>query len=166
MKRYIDCDGVILNTEVGLFDKYYELKEKNPELKRLHYLQQLDWNYWINQAQVINGAIEILKSNDPASADILTKVHSMEEARIKIEYFRTHGVKNNIIIVPFSVSKASVVDARGNILVDDGNGNLSEWESQDGYPIYFGSKDSQYPRIETLEDVFDEEKVKSLILRK
>lgn len=27
MKRYIDCDGVILNTEEHLLDEYYEIKK-------------------------------------------------------------------------------------------------------------------------------------------
>ena len=128
-------------------------------------MQQLDWEYWINQACVLSDAIEILKHHNPASADILTKVHSLDEARIKINYFRLHGVKNNIVIVPFSVSKASVVTATGNILVDDGNKNLLEWEKEAGYPIYFGSKESLYPKIESLEEIFDDEKVKQLILR-
>ena len=33
MIKYIDCDGVILDTETGLFDEYRELKKVNPELK-------------------------------------------------------------------------------------------------------------------------------------
>ena len=165
MKRYIDCDGVILNTEVGLFDEYYRLKEHNHELKRRQYLQQLDWEYWINQAQVINDAINILNNYDPDKADILTKVHSLREARIKIEYFRKRNVKNNIIIVPDDVLKTDVVEANGNILVDDGVSDLTSWQASGGYPIYFGSKEVEYPKIETLEDVMDDERVKQFILK-
>ena len=51
MKKYIDCDGVILDTETGLFDEYDILKKDNPELKRRVYLQNLDWKYWIEQEQ-------------------------------------------------------------------------------------------------------------------
>ncbi len=165
MKRYIDCDGVILNTEIGLFDEYYHIKASNPDLDRKQYLQQLDWEYWISQAQVINNAIAILNSHDPSKADILTKVHSLREAKIKIEFFRKNQVNNNIIIVPADVSKADVVDPNGNILVDDSLTNLSEWYAKQGYPIYFGSKDTELPKIATLEDVMDDEKVKSFILK-
>lgn len=165
MKRYIDCDGVILNTEVGLFDEYYRLKEHNPDLKRLQYLQQLDWNYWISHAQVLDDAVNILKSHDPSLADILTKVHSLEEACVKIKYFRDLGVKNNIIIVPFEISKSSVVSAKGNILVDDSNTNLFEWGAEGGYSVHYGFTDSEFPKIDTLEDVFDDEKVKRLLLK-
>ena len=54
MKKYIDCDGVILDTETGLFDEYDILKRGNPELKRRVYLQNLDWKYWIEQAAILN----------------------------------------------------------------------------------------------------------------
>ena len=56
MKKYIDCDGVILDTETGLFDEYDILKRDNPELKRRVYLQNLDWKYWIEQASILNDA--------------------------------------------------------------------------------------------------------------
>ena len=42
MEKYIDCDGVILDTETGLFSEYDILKIDNPELKRRVYLQNLD----------------------------------------------------------------------------------------------------------------------------
>ncbi len=163
MKIYVDCDGVILNTEDGLFNKYYELKKNNPTLKRHMYLQNMDWEAWINQSRVIKEAIDILNRHDPKDADILTKVHSLSEARIKINYFRKNGVRNNIIIVPAEVSKAEVVAARGNLLVDDSFQNLKEWSEHGGYPVYFGSKESTYPTIESLESLFEKEQVKKLI---
>ena len=88
MIKYIDCDGVILDTETGLFDEYHELKKINPELKKRQYLHDLDWEYWIWQASVLNDAVEILKSYDPKNVEILTRVHSLQEARAKINYFR------------------------------------------------------------------------------
>ena len=115
MKRYIDCDGVILNTEAGLFDGYDKLKKVDPTYKRLQYLQNLDWEAWVEQAGFIGDAYEVLKFYDPSMADILTKVHSLNEARVKINFFRGHGIRNNIIIVPNGISKASVVNAKGNI---------------------------------------------------
>lgn len=163
MKRYIDCDGIILNTEEGLFDEYYRLKEMNPDYKRLEYLQNLDWERWIAQSKFIGDAYEVLMAYEATKADILTKVHSLNEAKVKIKFFRTMGILNNIIIVPYGISKADVVDAKGSILVDDSKGNLDEWNSALGYSFYMGSKDIGYPKIETLDEIMDDEKVKRLI---
>ena len=165
MKRYIDCDGVILNTEAGLFDGYDKLKKVDLTYKRLQYLQNLDWEAWVEQAGFIGDAYEVLKFYDPSMADILTKVHSLNEARVKINFFRGHGIRNNIIIVPNGISKASVVNAKGNILVDDSATNLEEWNIAEGCSIYMGKKELSYPRIESLSEVMDDEKVKKLMLR-
>jgi len=164
-KIYLDCDGVILDTENGLFDKYYELKKVDSSLKRLQYLQELDWNWWISQCSVLNDAINILNGYDPRGIDILTKVHSLQEAKAKIDYFRNQRVKNNIIIVPNDVKKSTVVEACGNILVDDSSRNLDDWKENGGIPIYFGYDDSTYIKIETLEDVLNPQKVKSILRR-
>ena len=56
MHKYIDCDGVILDTENGLLDKFYELKKDNPNLKKREYLQQIDWSNWLNEAKVLKDA--------------------------------------------------------------------------------------------------------------
>ena len=143
MKKYIDCDGVILDTETGLFDEYDILKRDNPELKRRVYLQNLDWKYWIEQATILNDAVNILKNYDYRDTDILTKVHSLNEARAKINFFREMKIKNNIIIVPDEVKKSQIVDSFGNILVDDSNNNLVDWKENFGIPYYFGSKKSE-----------------------
>jgi len=43
--------------------------------------------------------------------------------------------------------------AKGNILVDDFEGNLEAWQLDGGIPIYFGDKELSYPSITSLEDV-------------
>ena len=165
MKKYIDCDGVILDTETGLFDAYYEQKKLNPELRKRTYLEQLDWQYWIRQAKVIEDAIAILREYDPSGADILTMVHSMQEAIAKIEYFREQKVRNNIIIVPDTVTKSSVVSAAGNILIDDSIRNLDDWQINGGLPIYFGPKESEHTTIDTLDDVLNPIKFEQTLQR-
>ena len=77
MVKYIDCDGVILDTESGLFDEYHELKKLNPELKKRQYLHDMDWEYWIWQAGVIGDAINILKNYGGQIWIIKTKVNRM-----------------------------------------------------------------------------------------
>lgn len=168
--RYIDCDGVILDTESGLFNEYYKLKEKNNNLKKLVYLQQLNWYDWIRRAGVINNAIDILKEQNPSSAAIITKVHSLMEGQIKIEFFREHGIKNNIIIVPSTLSKSAVVQAGGSLLVDDSAGNLEDWRCNGGISFLFKKDEiaesmslgepmtsQRFPIINNLEFIFSEE---------
>lgn len=167
IKKYIDCDGVILDTETGLFDEYHNLKETNPNIKRLQYLQQLDWQEWIRNAKIINNAVDILKEHHFSEMDILTKVHSLNEGLAKIEYFREIGIKNNIILVPNYISKSSVVNAQNHLLVDDSIKVLDDWSSHNGISLFFNkyginecsfyeiiTANKQYPLLSTLEDIF------------
>lgn len=180
--RYIDCDGVILDTELNLFDEYNRLKEAGTDIKRLAYLQQLDWREWVRQAPIINNSIEILKNNSEDAVEILTKVHSLAEGSAKIEYFRELGIKNNIILVPHNLNKSDVVEAQGHLLVDDSIKNLDNWSFYNGIPLFFnqfGTNQSifkeqveindQYPIISSLDSVFSketEEYCKQLLLKK
>jgi hypothetical protein len=180
--KYIDCDGVILDTEFGLFDEYNRLKNMGVDIKRLTYLQQLDWREWIRQAKIINDAITIIKEHNPDNIHILTKVHSLTEGLAKIEYFRELGVKNNIILVPYNLSKSSVVQAEGNLLVDDSIKNLDEWCAHNGISLFFNAAsenksifkeqiitNDQYPLIFTLESIFSseiEDYCKQFVLKK
>lgn len=165
MIKYIDCDGVILDTETGLFDEYHELKKDNPGLKKRQYLHDMDWEQWIWQAGVLNDAIYLLKNYDPRFVEILTRVHSLDEARAKINYFRSNGVRNNVVIVPDGMPKSSVVDAFGNLLVEDSRSNLDDWDSHHGIAIYYGTDESIYPSVTSLDTVLSDEKFKSLVKR-
>ena len=158
MKKYIDCDGVILDTENGLFDEYSILIKDNPNLKVREYLKNKDWEYWIEQAEVLRDAINILKNYDPTDTDILTRVSSLNEARVKINYFRSRGVKNNIIIVPDDIDKSQVVLPFENILVDDNDSNLYDWKRNFGIPYYFGDEHSEFDKIESLDEILNPKK--------
>ena len=163
MIKYIDCDGVILDTETRLFDEYHELKKINPELKKRQYLHDMDWEQWIWQAGVLNDAVYLLKNYDPRFVEILTRVHSLDEARAKINYFRENGVRNNVVIVPDGVPKSSVVDAYQNVLVEDSNSNLDDWDRHYGIAIHYGTGESIYPSITSLDTVLSDEKFKILV---
>ncbi len=163
MKKYIDCDGVILDTETGLFDQYYEQKKLNRNLKKVQYLQQLDWIWWIKQAKVLENAIEILKSYNPIDIIILTKVYSLGEALAKINYFRENKLKNDIVIVPNGINKSSVVEAKGNILVDDSLNNLEDWKIEGGIPVYYGSSIGDFQSIYNLEEVLNPAKLEKVL---
>lgn len=155
---YIDFDGVILDTETGLFRQYHILVDKGIKITREQYLAEMDWNTWIEQAAIINNSIEILKNNPYKVAPILTKIHSFNEGKVKVDYLRKHGVKNDVILVPYICMKHEIVDPRGKFLVDDFGGNLSGWQENGGIPIRFSTNIqktySDYTVISSLEDIF------------
>lgn len=141
MKRYVDCDGVIFDSEIWLFDEEYRsLKIKN-EIDKIKYIQNKNWDEILRKSEVINDAINILK--ELRDVAILTKVHSMEnEGVAKIRLFRSLDVKSEIILVPYPLKKSEVVDPKGNILIDDTIHNLDDWKKGGGIPIYF-NKDNE-----------------------
>ena len=144
---YIDFDGVILDTEQLLFEEWRKLKDhkKLPEEEKIKYMKKQDWKYIVNNSEIINDSIYYLKQMDPNTSFILTKVHSLEnEASSKIEWIRSQGIKQGIFIVPYPQKKTDIVDAEGNILVDDCLANLDDWKKQGGYPILFDINDDGY----------------------
>lgn len=147
MKKYIDCDGVILDTESYIIERkllpenYYELPLKQQIKLRI----LLDWKKILMNARVINDAIDILRDMDPNTSAILTKTHSLDnEGLSKIKFFRECNIKQEIILVPFHAKKIEVVSAKDNILIDDSVRNLDEWESDQGIPLFFSEKGSDY----------------------
>lgn len=160
MKKYVDCDGVIFNSEFWLFDDEYRRLKIQDEFDKIKYIQTKDWNEILSKSEIINDAINILK--ELRDVAILTKVHSMEnEGVAKIKMFRSLDIKNEIILCPFTVKKTDVVDPRGNILVDDTVHNLDDWKKLGGIPIFFNMNNSDidgwgrintdYPKIKSLD---------------
>ena len=143
--RYIDFDGVILDTEDLLFEEWRKNPNRFslPEEEKIKYIQRANWREILHNSNVINDAIYILKNMDIKDTVILTKVHSLiNEAAEKIKYLRENNVKQQIIIVPYTLKKCEVVDAYGNILIDDSLKNLDEWELSGGYPMFFDKKET------------------------
>ena len=136
--RYIDLDGVILDTEQLLFHEI--LKDFNKSKLNEEFIMQLvinvNWEYILKNANIINDSINILNNLDPKESAILTRVHSQQEAEAKINYFE-NLVKQQVIVVPYPKRKNHVVDARNNILVDDSLRNLRQWQQDGGYPMFF-----------------------------
>lgn len=147
MKKYIDCDGVILDTESyiieqGLIPQNYSKLSLN---KQIEYRVLMDWKKILMNARIINDSINILKEMDPRESAILTKTHSLNnEGLLKIKFFRELGLKQEIILVPYHARKNEVVIAKGNVLIDDCIVNLDEWELDEGIPLFFSETDSDY----------------------
>ena len=160
MKKYVDCDGVIFNSEILLFDEEYRSLQIKNEEEKIKYIQRKDWDKILEKSEIINDAINILK--DLKDFAILTKVHSMEnEGVAKIKIFRELGLKNEIILCPFTVKKSDVVDPYGNILIDDTVHILDDWKEKGGIPIFFnknnldidgwGRTNTKYVKVKSLD---------------
>ncbi len=161
MKRYFDCDGVILDTEEGLRRAYLALKSVNPNVTADWFYANVDWDHWLKTHTDINNAIEILKSNDPDENIILTSINSLDELKYKVLFFRSVGLKNPIIGVPPGVQKYEMVDPVGNILVEDKQKNIDGWNDHGGYAIHIDE-------VKDLNDVMamDEDYVKRQIAKR
>jgi len=160
MKKYVDCDGVVFDSEIWLFDEEYINLKIKTEVEKIKYIQKKNWDEVLKKSKDINEAIKILKELKDVA--ILTKVHSMEnEGVAKIKLFRSLDVKNEIILCPFTVKKTDVVDPEGNILVDDTIHNLDDWKQKGGIPIFFnkdnldidgwGKINKEYTKIKSLD---------------
>lgn len=160
MKKYVDCDGVILDSEVWLFDEEYKALNIKTEDEKIRYIQKKNWYEILRKSEIINNAVEILK--ELRDVAILTKVHSMRnEGVAKIKIFRDLGLENEIILVPYTLKKTDVVPANGSILVDDTLHNLDDWSLCSGIPLYFnkdnsdidgwGNVNKHYTKIKSLE---------------
>ena len=135
--RYIDLDGVILDTEDIIFNKMlFDCKNLNEDFI-FPYVVNINWAYILKNAKVINDSINILNSMDPIESAILTRVHSNQEADAKINYFKSIDVKQEVIPVFYPYKKNDIVDAKNNILIDDCLRNLRQWTMDGGYPMFF-----------------------------
>ncbi len=152
---YFDYDGVIGNTEIGLFDEYYRQKEKDKELTKIQYLIDFDWRSWLRKAGPKDNAFNILNSHAPSTAQILTRCWSVSEAKEKIIYMKENGVKNTIIIVPYDLPKTMVVEAKGSILVEDQLCNAVDWIKSGGIALMLGKQQyAECPSISSIEEAF------------
>lgn len=141
---YIDFDGVILDTEELLFEEWRKNPDRFslPESEKIKYIQQADWNFIVYNSPIINDSIYYLSQMDPSKSFILTKIHSQDnEGYAKIKWLREMGVKQGIYLNPHLLKKTDIVDAYGNILIDDSLRNLKDWENSGGSPIFFDIDD-------------------------
>ena len=144
---YIDFDGVILDTEPLLFEEWRKNPDRHllPEIEKIKYIQNSNWNYILNNSQIINDSVYYLNQMDPKTSFILTKIHSsLNEGNEKVKWIRSKEIKQRIILVPYYQKKCDMVNAKGNILVDDCLKNLYEWEEYGGKPIFFDMDNDDY----------------------
>jgi len=145
MKKYIDFDGVIVDTLPLIFAEWAKIPNYDSLSleEKIYYASKQNWKEILEKAQIINDSINALKSISTNDSAILTKVNSLENEGIeKIKFLRRHGVKQEVILVPFTVKKTDVVDPMLNILIDDTVHNLDEWQESGGRTFFFSKDDS------------------------
>lgn len=139
MKIYIDFDGVILDTDV-LLDKDFS---KVSNISRSDFVKNYDWDKLVNSSDIINNSVYNLK-NTKYDVGILSKISSIKEGVAKVKYLRKNKVLANIHLVPTELAKSDIVEAKGNILIDDKLYNLDEWNKNGGISIFFNKNNNNF----------------------
>ena len=157
---YIDFDGVVVNSTNITYQMAKENGIREDYTNYLEFFQNLNWSEILNRcSQVNNSYAEIQKilNSGRFNTSILTHVTSIHEAEAKIKLINKYFPDMNIIVVPKSISKAKVVNAKGAILIDDFVPNLNEWHEAGAISIRFDlDMDGKgYPVIDHLSDVLE-----------
>lgn len=172
MKKYIDFDGVILDTSPLLFQQWNKIKHDGlTEDDKIAYVKTQNWTVILDNSPEINDSLYILKQLDIEQNTILTTIHSLEnEGVAKVKYLRKNGILLPIILVPYLVDKTQMVSSKNNILVDDRVYNLDMWELSGGHGVFFNKnhenidewhqENVHYPKIRTLNNL-DKIKIKN-----
>lgn len=146
---FIDFDGVILDSEekmlerkynLGLcnhkskeeFDRYFEYTNTHPE----------EWEHIIRDAKSINNSVEIIKEleNLKRKIAILTKIHTLQEMKVKTEVLREElKIFCPVIFVPPGIKKHQVIIPNGQLLIDDSKKNIIGWKENGGTGLIFDS---------------------------
>lgn len=161
MKVYLDFDGVILDTD-SVLD--VELS-KVSHITRSDFVKNYDWDTLMRKDLIINNSLDKIKKSK-YNISLLSKISSMNEGIAKVKFLRNNGVLINIHLVPTSISKSDIVNAKGNILIDDKLYNLDKWVEQGGIAIFFnknhdnkdvyGKVNTKYTCIDNLDILLDE----------
>lgn len=144
---FIDFDGVILDSEERMLERKYKLgfHDHNDKTQYLNYFKYTlthdeEWDYIIKDAEPINNSIEIIKELEKLKKEIaiLTKIHTFNEMKVKVEVVREkYKIKCPIIFVPNGVKKHQVIIPNGQILIDDSNKNIYQWKENGGLGYIF-----------------------------
>lgn len=150
-KIFLDLDGVILDSEKRVVD----LKKRYNDLSWDDFFNIIDWDKLLSESISINNSIEIINDIQKIknNISILTKVHTLIEAQAKINELRNkRNITIPIIIVPPHIKKSQIyIPTNGEILVDDSEKNIKDWNINGGKGILFCQDDN-----------IDNNKVKSL----
>ena len=153
---YIDCDGVILDSEQRMLErkKIAGFPDHNDKKQFEAYFKYADkfieeWDYIINGASSINSSVEIIAELERLKRNIviLTKVHSLVEMKMKIANLKySRHINCPIICVPPGIQKQEMVSAKGRILIDDSYKNINAWNLVGGKGVLFSVNQNEEER--------------------
>ncbi len=133
---FIDFDGVIFDTEKRVVDR----KKLRPDISWNAFFEELDWFELLEEAKVINNAIDYILEAQSKSKQIaiLTKIHTLLEMEAKVRALRSRNIEIPILFVPPHIKKSQIyLPNNGEILIDDSIKNLIDWEQKGGRGLYF-----------------------------
>lgn len=144
---YIDFDGVILDSEERMLERKDKAGFHNHRNKTEFYdyfdytnIHQEEWDYIIREAISINNSVEIIQKLESLKKKIaiLTKIHTLNEMKVKIDDLREHRkIFCPVIFVPPGVKKHKIVIPNGQILIDDSKKNIKLWNENGGKGLIF-----------------------------
>ncbi len=170
---YIDFDGVILDTIVGMYKKIeetdYELHIRNinkkvttEDVEKItKIISEIDWDNFLQITPPINDSIKhinYLVSSNKFNIAILSHVGSFKEMEAKFKFINKNINGNvDVICVPKKFPKtAATRNCKDCILVDDHSGNLRIWEDAGGISVKFTKEKRdhlEYRCISSLKDI-------------
>lgn len=146
---FIDFDGVILDSEERMLERKYDLglhNHKNENEFDIYFeytkLHPKEWEYIIKGANPINNSVEIIKELESLKRKIaiLTKIHTLQEMKVKIEVLREElKIFCPVIFVSPGVKKHQVVIPNQQLLIDDSKKNINGWIENGGKGLIFDS---------------------------
>lgn len=160
---FIDLDGVILDSEKRMLERKYDLglrDHKNEEEFGQYFeytnLHPEEWNYILKEAKPINNSVEIIKELESLKRKIaiLTKIHTLQEMKVKMEVLRENQkITCPVIFVPPGVKKHQMIIPNTQLLVDDSPKNINSWIENGGVGLIFDPSidHDTYEKVRSLE---------------
>lgn len=146
---FIDFDGVIIDSEERMLERKFNLGllDHKSEIEFNTYFEYTnlhpeEWNYIIKEAMSINNSVEIIKELESLKRKIaiLTKIHTIQEMKVKMEVLRENlKILCPVIFVPPSVKKHQVIIPNNQLLIDDSKENIKGWIENGGRGLIFDS---------------------------
>lgn len=160
---FIDCDGVILDSEQRMLRKkeergflnHHDGKEFDDYFALADTLDG-EWEYIICGAKSINDSVEIIGELEMMKKNIaiLTKIHSLKEMKIKVYDLRENrNIFSPIIFVPPGVQKHNIILPNEQLLIDDSEKNIVGWINNGGNGLLFDENltENNKARVKSLE---------------
>ena len=149
-KVFFDYDGVLVNSE-----RLIVQKQKESNLSWKDFFEQLNWEELYESSSEINNAFEILRKlqEERNNLYVLTKIHSLIEANVKINLLREEKILIPVFVVPPHTKKSEIyIPDPKSLLIDDSKKNIDDWNNHGGRGLLF----------DEMAEGTDKSKVKSL----